>query len=203
MGADTTTIPCHKAEWFDQHNAYFSYARLVATSLNADYMLSSVSGIGIYRNWNGEGAVMPLVYTNTYLNTDSTKKWNFKNFAPDIVSIALGTNDLSDGDGKKYRAPFSVDSFSVGYINFLKTIFENYPDTKIALLTSPMVTGEKDSILNVCLEKVKAHYKDKRIEIFRLSGITPHGCDYHPLKEEQQKMADTLIPFFRKLINER
>jgi hypothetical protein len=202
MGADTTTIPCHKGEWFDQHNAYFSYARLVATKLNADYMLSSVSGIGIYRNWNGEGAVMPQVYENLYLNTDSAKKWDFNKFAPDIVSIALGTNDLSDGDGKKIRSPFSVDSFSVAYINFLKTIYSKYPKTKVALLTSPMVAGQKDSILNLCLQKIREHYKDKKIEIFRFSGIMPHGCDYHPLKEEQQLMADALLPFFQKLLKD-
>jgi hypothetical protein len=202
MGADTTTIPCHKGEWFDQHNAYFSYARLVASKLKADYMLSSVSGIGIYRNWNGEGAVMPQVYENTYLNTDSTKKWDFKKFSPDVVSIALGTNDLSDGDGKKFRAPFSVDSFSIAYIHFLKTIYAKYPHTKVALLTSPMVAGQKDSLLNLCLQKVKDHFMDKRIEIFKFSGIIPHGCDYHPLKEEQQEMADALVPFFKKLLED-
>jgi hypothetical protein len=200
MGADTTTIPCHTGEWFDQHNAYYSYARLVGKSLNADYMLSSVSGIGIYRNWNDEGAVMPQVYENTYLNTDSTKKWNFKQFTPDIVSIALGTNDLSDGDGKKFRAPFNADSFSIAYINFLQTIYSKYPNTKVAFLTSPMVTGQKDSILNLCLQTVKDHFKNKKIEIFRFSGITPHGCDYHPLKEEQQKMAEEVVPFFKKLL---
>jgi hypothetical protein len=200
MGVDTTTIPCHTGQWYDQHNAYYSYARLVAKNLNADYMLSSVSGIGIYRNWNGEGAVMPQVYENIYLDTDSTKKWDFKQFTPDIVSIALGTNDLSDGDGKKFRTPFSVDSFSIGYINFVQTIYSKYPDTKVAILTSPMVTGQKDSILNLCLQTVKEHFKDKKIEIFRFSSITPHGCDYHPLKEEQQKMSEELVPFFKKLL---
>jgi len=202
MGADTT-IPCHTGEWYDQHNAYFSYARLVATNLNAEYMLSSVSGIGMYRNWNDEGPVMPQVYTNTYLFTDSTKKWDFNQFTPDIVSIALGTNDLSDGDGKKYRAPFSVDSFSMAYIKFANTLYEKYPNVKLTFLTSPMLSGQKDSLLNISLQKVKDHFRDKKIEIFRISGITPHGCDYHPLISEQKMMADTLTPFFKKFLEKK
>jgi hypothetical protein len=203
MGADTTEIPCGTNQWFDQHNAYFAYGRLVANSLNADFMLSSVSGIGIYRTWNEEGLSMPMVYQNTYLNLDSTKKWNFARFAPDIVSIALGTNDLSDGDGVKLRKPFNEDTFSNGYIEFLKTIYSKYPKTKVALLTSPMVTGAKDSILNLCLIKVKTHFSNKKIEIFRFSGITPHGCAFHPNIQEHKMMADTLTPFFKKLLESK
>ena len=134
------------------------------------------------------------------MNTDSAKKWDFSRFKPDIVSIALGTNDLSDGDGKKYREPFSADTFSVGYIRFVETIYKNYPKTKLALLTSPILSGKKDSILISCLQRVKDHFAEKKIEIFRFPGITPHGCDYHPLKEEQQRMADTIVPFFENLM---
>jgi hypothetical protein len=203
MGADTSEIPCGTNQWFDQHNAYFSYGRMVANNLNADFVLSSVSGIGIYRTWNDEGLNMPMVYQNSYLNLDSTNKWDFTKFVPDIVSIALGTNDLSDGDGLKPRIDFNQNTFSNAYIEFLNIIYSKYPNTKIALLTSPMVTGAKDSILNLCLQKVKSHFNNKKIEIFRFSGITPHGCSYHPSKEEHQKMADTLTPFFKKLLESK
>jgi len=200
MGADTTEIPCGTNQWFDQHNAYFAYGRLVANSLNADFMLSSVSGIGIYRTWNQESPEMPNVYQNTYLNSDSTKKWDFSTFVPDVVSIVLGTNDLSDGDGVELRKAFNIDTFSIGYIEFVKTIYSKYPNTKIALLTSPMVTGAKDSVLNLCLLRVKSHFKDKKIEIFRFSGINPHGCSFHPNIEEHKRMADTLTLFFRMML---
>ena len=52
MAADLTEIPCGNGKWYDQHNAYYSYASRVGRAVNADFLLSTVSGIGIYRNWN-------------------------------------------------------------------------------------------------------------------------------------------------------
>lgn len=65
-----------------------------------------------------------------YLNTDSTKVWKFSSTAPDVVSICLGTNDLSDGDGIKVRQPFDEEQFLQRYISFIQTIYKCYPHTK-------------------------------------------------------------------------
>jgi len=110
FGNDASTTPCSTGEWFDQHNAYWAYGPILSRSLDFDFLLSSVSGIGMYRNWNDEHLlepIMPDVYENLYLNKDNSKPYNF-DFQPDIVSICLGTNDLSDGDGKKTRLPFEL-----------------------------------------------------------------------------------------------
>jgi lysophospholipase L1-like esterase len=206
MGNDTIDIPCHTDQWYDQHNAYWAYGPIVARALKLNYMLSSVSGIGIYRNWNVEdGPTMPMVYENRYLNTDASKQWDFSYFTPDIVSIALGTNDFSDGDGIHERHPFDATVFSTNYIKFVETIYSHYPATQIALLTSPMITGEKDSLFIQCLTTVKNHFKGsnhKPIAIFQFEGIAPHGCDYHPDIEDHMQMADQLIPFYQELLGE-
>jgi hypothetical protein len=68
-----------------------------------------VSGFGIYRNWNNKNnkeAIIPDVYENLYLDTDTSKPYDFV-FKPDIDSICLGTNELSNGDGLKQRLPFN------------------------------------------------------------------------------------------------
>jgi hypothetical protein len=206
MGNDTLDIPCHTDLWYDQHNAYWAYGSIVARALKINYMLSSVSGIGIYRNWNVEdGPTMPMVYENRYLNTDGSKKWDFSSFTPNVVSICLGTNDLSDGDGIHVRHPFDATIFTSKYIKFLETIYSHYPETQIALLGSPMITGEKDSILIKCLTNVKNHFEGtnhKPITIFQFDGITPHGCDSHPDIEDHMQMAEQLIPFYQQLLGE-
>ena len=120
MGNDTKEIPCgNGSKWYDQHNAYWSYATLVARELNADFMLSSISGSGIYRNWNSDSPTVPQQYESAYLRMDSTQKWDFSHYTPDIVSIALGTNDLSTGDGTKPRLPFDSTRFVHTYIDFI------------------------------------------------------------------------------------
>lgn len=206
MGNDTTEIPCHTDQWYDQHNAYWAYGPIIGRTLDVNFMLSSVSGIGIYRNWNTEeGPTMPMVYENLYLNSDNSKRWDFSSFIPDIVSICLGTNDLSDGDGLNERLPFDAETFTSNYINFVGTILKHYPQTQVALLTSPMVSGEKDILLKECLTKVKSHYDSsdfKSIAIFEFDGVLPHGCDYHPDIEDHMLMAAQLIPFYQELLEE-
>lgn len=206
MGNDTTEIPCHTDQWYDQHNAYWAYGPIVARAMNLDFMLSSVSGIGIYRNWNVEdGPTMPMVYENRYLNTDQSKKWDFSQFKPDIVSICLGTNDFSDGDGIHERHPFDSMKFTSTYIKFLEMIYSHYPSTQIALLASPMLSGEKETLLVKCLNDIKDHFGNSDhlpIAILEFEGITPHGCDYHPDIDDHMQMADQLIPFYQQLLDQ-
>jgi len=202
MGLDLD-IPCDTDQWYDQHNAYWAYGPLVSRRLDVNFMLSSVSGIGIYRNWNSDGPTMPTVYENTYLITDSVQKWNFSQFNPDVVSIALGTNDFSDGDGTKVRLPFDTSLYISNYIAFIENVYAHYPLTQIALLTSPMISGNKGQIYLQCLKSVKRNFKNsgrKEIQIFEFDNITPHGCGYHPDKADHQLMANQLYLFYKALL---
>ncbi len=202
MGADFEQVPCETGQWTDQHNAYFSYASLIARSLNADFTLSCVSGIGIYRNWNDEDQpVMPTVYNNLGLTADSTLKYE-QNKAPEIISIALGTNDFSDGDGEKDRTEFNAEVFVSSYTEFLKSIIQKHPDAKIVLLNSPMLDETKKQILTSCLNKVKNNLPEQLITVFEFQPMDPGGCTYHPDIKDHQQMANQLLPVFSKLLNQ-
>ena len=210
MGNDTAAIPCGTGEWFDQHNAYLAYGPVVSRALNADFVLSSVSGIGMYRNWNDENkdeSIMPDVYENLYLNNTSNKKAYDFSFQPDLVSICLGTNDLSEGDGKKERLPFNEEKYISNYIDFIKTVYKHAPNTRIVLLNSPMVSGERNETLVKCLKKVIQAFENdtahKPIALFEFKPMTPNGCGYHPDIADDQIMADELTPFFKKLLDEK
>lgn len=209
FGDDTTAIPCGTGEWFDQHNAYLAYGPVLSRSLNADFLLSSVSGIGMYRNWNDEHineAIMPDVYGNSYLNKDSSKRYDFS-FQPDLVSICLGTNDLSDGDGKKLRLPFNEEKYISNYINFIKMIYAHSPKTRIVLLNSPMISGDKNATLVKCLTKIiQAFENDKQhkaIALFEYKPMAPHGCGSHPDSNDQKLMAEQMNSLFKNLLNEK
>ena len=209
MGNDTKEVPCGTGEWFDQHNAYWAYGPILSRSLKVDFLLSSVSGIGMYRNWNDEHieeAIMPEVYENLYLNKDQSKPYDFS-FQPDIVSICLGTNDLSEGDGTKPRLPFNEDKFVSNYIDFIKTVYKHSPKTRIVLLNSPMVSGERNVTFVACLNKVIAAFKKdkmhKKIQLFEYQPMQPKGCGSHPDIEDHKAMAQQLESFFKKLLDEK
>lgn len=204
-GADQSALPCEEGDWYDQHNAYLAYGPKVARALNVNFLLSSVSGIGMYRNWNDEDKpVMPDVYGTEYFDGNKDKTWDFSNPEPVLISIALGTNDLSEGDGKKERKPFNKEKFTQNYIDFLAMLYKRYPNVKIALLTSPMIQGNSENGKNLLssLKKVKKNFEqDHTIAIFQFHDITPHGCAGHPSRKDHKKMASQLIPFYKKMLS--
>lgn len=203
MGADVIEIPCGQGEWFDQHNAYLAYGPVLSRSLDVDFQLSSVSGMGMYRNWNDETEpVMPNVYENLYLNNDASKPYGFT-FKPDIISIALGTNDFSEGDGTKERLPFNAEKFVSNYVGFLKMLYRHNPDVQLVLANSPMVNGEKAALFTACLEKIRDAFKNEKVkpvQIFQFTAVTPHGCTTHPDADDHKIMAGQYEPFLKKLL---
>tara|TARA_R110000868_G_scaffold178979_1_gene418898 strand:+ start:910 stop:1995 length:1086 start_codon:yes stop_codon:yes gene_type:complete len=201
--ADGSATPCNTGVYFDQENVYFSYGAITARALNVDFTLSSVSGIGMYRNWNDENIeepIMPQVYENLYLNTNTSIKNNFEK-KPDIVSICIGTNDLSNGDGKKPRLPFNKEKYISNYINFIKTIYSHYPETQIVLLNSPMIQGDSNTLLLSCLNEVQSYFTsqtNKSILLFEFDEAYNNGCLWHPSVSDHKEIAEKITPFFKK-----
>ncbi|WP_158267482.1 SGNH/GDSL hydrolase family protein [Adhaeribacter arboris] len=203
--ADPSEVPCGTGVYHDQHNAYMAYGPRVARSLGANFILSSVSGIGIYRNWNSNGPTMPQVYEKLDFQDQNSKLWQFATFTPQVVSIALGTNDFSKGDGKKERLPFDSASFVSTYIRFVQVVKTKYPRAQIALLSSPMVNGSNRTLLQNCLTAVKqstdtSYPADKPVALYFFRPMQARGCSGHPNVEDHAILAAELEPFFKQLL---
>lgn len=203
--ADPSEVPCGTGQYHDQHNAYYAYGPVVSRSLGVNYILSSVSGIGVYRNWNSDGPAMPQVYEKVDFQNNNTQLWNFKTYSPKVVSIALGTNDFSNGDGIKKRLPFDTTAFIGSYVKFIQLVKSKYANAQIALLSSPMVNGNSRVIFQNCLNSVKGkidklYPSDKPVAVFFFSPMQAHGCGGHPNIADHAIMASQLMPFFKKLL---
>ncbi|HVG40012.1 MAG TPA: GDSL-type esterase/lipase family protein [Chitinophagaceae bacterium] len=203
--ADASEVPCGTGEYHDQHNAYAAYGPRVARALNSEFVLSSVSGIGAYRNWNSNGPTMPQVYEKADFQNNSSRLWNFNSFTPQVVSIALGTNDYSNGDGRTVRAPFDSALFVSSYIKFVGLVKEKYPAARVALLSSPMMNGSRRIQLQNCLMAIKRevdamYTKDKPVALYYFKPMQARGCTGHPSVEDHALLADELIPFFKSLL---
>ncbi|TPG72301.1 SGNH/GDSL hydrolase family protein [Hymenobacter nivis] len=202
---DASEVPCGTGAYHDQHNAYQAYGPRVARALHTRFVLSSVSGIGAYRNWNSDGPTMPQVYEKTDFQEASPQRWDFSAFTPQVVSIALGTNDLSNGDGKRPRLPFDSAQFVGRYVGFVGLVKSKYPKARIALLSSPMANGQNRTKLQNCLTAVKArtdaaHPADQPVALFFFQPMQPRGCSGHPNVEDHATLAKELEPFFRPLV---
>ena len=203
--ADSAEMACSTGEYHDHHNSYYAYGFRVARALGINFILSSVSGIGIYRNWNSDGPAMPQVFEKADFQNTSSRLWDFGLYNPQIVSIALGTNDMSKGDGKKPRLPFDSASFISHYIKFVQLIKSKYPDAQIVLLSSPMINGDNRILLQNCLTAVKENIDSlyssgKKIAVYFFNPMQAHGCSGHPSVAEHAILANELIPFFKNLL---
>lgn len=202
--ADASELACGAGEYHDQHNAYMAYGPRLSRMLNVNFMLSSVSGIGIYRNWNSEGPSMPQVYEKADFQENGTTLWDFSTYRPDVVSIALGTNDFSNGDGKTPRKPFDADAFVSNYVKFVSLVKSKYPKAKVALLSSPMVKGAARTNLQDCLNRVQAQidamYPNEKVAKFFFEPMEARGCTGHPSVEDHLILAEQMKPFFKSLI---
>lgn len=203
--ADASEVPCGTGVYHDQHNAYMAYGPRVARALGVNYIMSSVSGIGIYRNWNDEGPGMPQVYEKTDFRISSQQTWNFSTYTPQIVSVALGTNDFSNGDGRNLRKPFDSAAFVNQYIHFVQLVKTKYPAAQIALLSSAMLHDQKRALLQNCLTAVKGKVdalnpNGKRVALYFFQPMNAKGCTGHPSVEDHEVLAKELIPFFKGLL---
>ena len=203
--ADPSEIPCGAGEYQDQHNAYYAYGPRVARDLHTNFLMSSVSGIGIYRTWNSDGPAMPQVYEKTDFQINGKRNWNFRTYHPAIISIALGTNDFSEGDHLHERLPFDSAVFVNDYVKFLRLVKSKYPGARIALLSSPMINGSRRILLQNCLQTVKSktdssYPADKPVALFFFEPMQARGCGGHPSVEDHAILAGELIPFFKKLL---
>jgi lysophospholipase L1-like esterase len=203
--ADPSEVPCGTGLYHDQHNALMAYGPRVAEAVGANYVVSCVSGIGAYRNWNSDGPSMPEVYEKVDFQDTNSQHWEFITFTPQVVSIALGTNDFSNGDGKKERLPFDSTRFVNSYIDFVQQVKAKYPEAQIALLSSPMVNGNNRLILENALTEVKKqidaeHPAAKPVALHYFQPMQASGCTGHPSVEEHAVLAKELVPFFEKLV---
>ncbi len=199
--SDESNMPCNEGEYADHHNGYMSYASQTARNLNMDVVLSSISGAGIYRNWNSEGPTVPQLYEYMNLMDSSEGQWQATDYDPHIIVVALGTNDLSDGDGIKPRLPFDPNLCIENYVSFLQKIIAWHPKAQILLTDSPMVTTKSRDLQN-CLHAVQKKVdsltiSQHKIQVFYYKPMMPNGCLGHPSVEDHTIMADQLTAFLK------
>ncbi|HET8654569.1 MAG TPA: GDSL-type esterase/lipase family protein [Longimicrobiaceae bacterium] len=200
-GDDARQVACGKGTWFDPSNAWLAYGPRLARRLHAQWMLSAVSGIGMVRNWNSLSPVMPDVYGGIYMEyADTLTSWDFGRYTPDLVLIALGTNDFSDGDGPTPRPALDGDAFVKEYTDFVAGVRGRYPDARILLVDSPMLDRARNDGLDAYLQEVVHNRRaagDSAVTRFGYAGHYVSGCDGHPDLRQQSRMADELEPVVR------
>lgn len=178
-------VPCGTGQWYDQHSAYNAYGPIAARALNAQCMLSSVSGIGLIHSCCDKTFTMPDIYHA--INFQKTGvDWDFSLYQTDVVAICLGQNDgIQDST-----------AFCSAYVQFINRLQSKYANVEIVCMTSPMADESlKNSQMNY-LSGVVDHLNDDKVHKLFLTHNLTSGCDYHPNLAEQKIIASEIVDFF-------
>jgi lysophospholipase L1-like esterase len=191
MGMDLSKTPCNTGQWFDQHNAYMAYGPRTARQLNAQWQLTSVSGIGLIHSCCDLKILMPQVFDKMCFIKDSLQ-WDFKRYQPDVVTICLGQNDgVQDST-----------TFCNAYIKFIGSLRTQYPKASIICLSSPMANAKLSTVLQRNILSI-ANYEnnngDKKVYHYFYSTQYHNGCGGHPDMDEHMLIADELTAYIRQV----
>ncbi len=192
-GSDLTDFPCNQGQWYDQHNAYMAYGPQVARRLNAQWQLTSVSGIGLVHSCCNMTVTMPDVFDKVNLR-DNKVVWDFSRYQPDAVTICLGQNDgVQDST-----------TFCGAYLNFLTTVRSHYPKARLVCLTSPMADAKLMAVQKRYLSGIVAEANrqgDRAVQPFFFSRSFNSGCGGHPDLAEHVLIANELTDFLRTTLH--
>jgi hypothetical protein len=183
-------------------NNYYTYAALTARHYKAQYSFIARSGIGIMFSWFPE--IMPEVYDRLD-PFDSSQKWDFSKYTPDVVVINLFQNDYwltNMPNHEQFKQRFGTtkpteDFIIKSYQNFVASIRAKYPHAHIICALGSMNATEAGSKWPGYIEQAVAGLKDEKIYTVFFPYKETAG---HPNKKEQQAMADRLIQFIDKKV---
>ncbi|HET9278683.1 MAG TPA: SGNH/GDSL hydrolase family protein [Flavitalea sp.] len=180
-------------------NNYLSYAAITARHFNAQYSCIAVSGIGLMAGFRK--LIMPEMY---YLRNpfDSTDRWNFSLYTPDVVVVNLLQNDegvIGRPDSEPFKRRFGSvapsDEFIIdAYKSFISKLRSHYPVANIICVLGNMGITRTGSKWPGLVQEATRQLSDQKVHtlFFKYKG-TPG----HPNRNEQKTMADSLINFIQ------
>jgi len=190
-GNTSDTRECTQEQVWQTTDTSRGLAALTAAKYGADYQVDAISGRGIVRNYNGSpGATLPQAYPFALL--DKTHRYRARGWRPQVVVVALGTNDFSTplhaGEPWPTREALHAD-YERTYVAFLRSIRANHPRAFILLWATDMADGEIASEV----ARVVAALKDggeRRIAAATVENLAASSCHYHPSLADDAKIAD-------------
>jgi len=182
-------------------NSYKAYPAVAARELNAQFHTTSYSGIGVVKGY--PAFLMSQMYNRTIANTayspiPANNTWDFTQYVPDYVVVALGTNDYNLGFG---AGTITAATFNTGYNSLITKIRQAYPNAQIICTNSPMISDSK--LGNTINDDVTTFNTagDNKIHYFAFTHMQGGGFNGHPGVADGQTNGIELAAYIRSLMN--
>jgi lysophospholipase L1-like esterase len=176
-------------------NARVSYGMLAARALQAQVQLVCHGGRGLVRSWNGktDEAQLPAFYDQAIADAAHPVPWRQADYDPDLVLVAIGTNDFTTGIPER-------ESYVAAYTAFVRTLLKEHAHARIALTEGAILNGEKKQVLRDYLHEVAARVASPLVQALPSEHHPGDALDAHPTTPQHAAMAQELVPRLRKLM---
>lgn len=184
---------CDDGEVWSSTDNTLAYGPRLARRYGADYRINAISGRGVVRNYGGAAAdTLPQAWP--FVLFDHSVREEDRGWQPQVVVIALGTNDFSTplGGGERWkdRAALQAD-YEQAYIAFVQSLRARWPQAHFLLWSTGLQGGE----IRAAVQRVVARLRDTgeaRIDHVPVDGLEMGGCHWHPSLADHARIATTL-----------
>jgi hypothetical protein len=190
--------PEHNGEY---SNSYYSYSWITARKLGAELHNIAQGGIALLE---GEGYFnMPETKGMEYMYDKiqyqpwfGFKEWDFSEYVPQLVLLAIGQNDKHPYDYMKedYDGEKAVHWRS-RYATFIRKLRSLYPQAHIICKTTIL---NHDMSWDRAIAQVVGELEDEQVHYFEYSNNSI-GTPGHVRRPEAEKMAEELSVFIEEL----
>lgn len=192
--------PKHDGEMSD---SWHSYSRLTAEKLNASLHDIAQGGIALLDktgwfngpDYKGIFTMYDRIEYNPFFKV--SKEWNFTEYTPDIVIVAIGQNDANPDNymAAEYNEARGI-RWRAEYKRFIGLLREKYPKTAIILMTTILNHDEAwDNAIDDVYKELSEKDKDIYHFYFKKNGKGTHG---HIRANEADEMANELTAFINE-----
>jgi lysophospholipase L1-like esterase len=171
-----------------------AFGPMTARHYDADYQVNAISGRGVVRNYNGfKGDTLPQAYP--YVLFDKKRVYNNPAWKPQVLIIALGTNDFSTplnaGEPWKTRDQLHAD-YEATYEKFLQGLRAKNRNAYIIVWATDAANGEIETEAQKVVQQLHDQ-GDRHITFLPVNGLVFGACDWHPSLADEKTISAKLV----------
>ncbi len=192
---------CTHDEVWATTNTALGIAGRLSSLHDADYQVNAISGRGIVRNYDGgAGSTMPDQYKYALLS--ESMNYEFNDWSPELVVVALGTNDFStelDSEERWATRQNLYDDFSDTYVLFLQSLRLRNPEAFFVVWMVDAENSEPSLASAIVVERLNK-LGDNRIVFVPVSGLSQQACNWHPNTADAELIVTAINAVFEASI---
>lgn len=179
-----------------EKNNFLAYGAMTARNLNAEYVSTSQSGVGLMASF--VNFTMQEFYDQLSAINNNDSVWDFSRWTPHVVVINLFQNDSALVEQRLNPVPTDEQRVAV-YYDFIKRIRSHYPEAFIVCTLGTMDAAKPGSpwpdYIHAAVEQWKTETADERIDvmIFEFKDFYKHPRVHH-----HQENAEVLTAFIKE-----